>query len=138
MDTFDRIGRIVRSEISSHKSQSRHDSNQQARELEEQAVSLRQQIANLEAMNQDSMSSALRQEYAALISNLKRSLAPLEQAILDLNGTVDSRSVGVDNSELEATKINFGTSQNSIKTHPPSVAAIDAELEALKQSLDEL
>lgn len=90
MGTFDRISRIVRSEISSHKSQSSYDSNQQTRELEEQAILLRQQIANLEATNKDSISNALRQEYANAISNLKRSLATLEQAIIDLGGTIDS------------------------------------------------
>ncbi|MEP0918739.1 hypothetical protein NC981_18065 [Leptolyngbya sp. DQ-M1] len=62
MDTLDRISRIVRSETSSRKSQSSHSSNPSMRELQEQAISLRQQIANLEATNKSLMSSALRQE----------------------------------------------------------------------------
>ncbi|MBD1843533.1 hypothetical protein H6F89_09010 [Cyanobacteria bacterium FACHB-63] len=112
--------------------------NSQTRELEQQADSLRRQIVDLETTAKNLMSGALRQEYETTISSLKRSLATLEQAILDLGGTVDSKSVGVDDSELEATRVSFGASQNSIKTHPPSVAAIDTELEELKRSLDEL
>ena len=80
MGTFDRINRIVRSEMNSHKSHLSYDSNQQTRELEEQAGSLRQQISNLEAANKGSMSSALRQEYETTILNLKRSLATLERS----------------------------------------------------------
>jgi chromosome segregation ATPase len=126
MGTFDRISRIVRAEMNSQKSQSSYDSNQQTRELEEQAISLRRQIANLEATNKDSMSSALRQEYATTISNLKRSLATLEQAIVNLGGNIDSST---DDAESEATKINF----NQQRT-----VGIDEELEELKRSLEEL
>lgn len=112
MGTFDRISRIVRAEMNSQKAQSSYDSNQQTGALEEQAISLRQQISNLEATNKDSMSSALRQEYATTISNLKRSLATLEQEIVNLGG--------------------------SIEPSADKYALIDEELEMLKQVLDEL
>lgn len=138
MGIFDRISRIARAEVNNRRSQPSHNVNSQTRELEQQADSLRRQIVDLETTAKNSMSGTLRQEYETTISSLKRSLATLEQAILDLGGTVDSKSVDVDDSEWEATKVNFGASQNSIKTHSPSVAAFDAELEELKRSLDEL
>ncbi|MBD2079687.1 hypothetical protein [Leptolyngbya sp. FACHB-17] len=138
MGMFDRISRIARAEVNSRRSQPSHNVNLQTRELEQQADSLRRQIVDLETTAKNSMSGALRHEYGTTISSLKRSLATLEQAILDLGGTVDSKSVSVDDSELKATNVNFGASQNSIKTHSSSVADIDAELEELKRSLDEL
>ena len=126
MGTFDRISRIVRSEINSHESQSVRSMNPQTDDLEKQAISLRHQIENLEAENKSSMSNALRQECETTISNLKRTLATLEQAIVDLGGTID---VSADDAAWEATKTN-STQQKPI--------GIDKELEELRRALEEL
>lgn len=85
----DRISRIARAEVNSPRSQPSPDVSSQTRELEQQADSLRRQIANLETTAKNSMNGALQQEYGTTISSLKRSLATLEQTILNLGGSIE-------------------------------------------------
>lgn len=144
MGIFDRISRIARAEVNSRRSQPSHDVNSQTRELEQQADSLRCQIVDLEATAKNSMGGALRQDYETTISSLKRSLATLEQAILNLGGSNLGGSIepsaDEDNLEAEATKTSFRAPQVSIRTEHKSDkdSLIDTELEMLKRELDEL
>lgn len=134
MGIFDRISRIMRAEMNSRSSQPHQSLNSQARELEQQATSLRQQIANLEARDQHSMDVATRQEYATSIANLKRSLATLEQAILEFGGTV---APSIDAEEVPSVSSSKSQAPPKLK-NKHSTDDIDAELEAIRRDLDEL